>query len=289
MEDLSPLKGPRREPLAIPNHGWLHDHRFEDRAVLPGVHALECLAVAVARSPAAAVVTALDDVRFDKLLPLPDPGAPCVDALVDIVPDAGGAVAATLMTRHVAAQTGMRRLKVHARARFGTACGGARDRFPAPWQTTPPADGYRLPADRLYAEMVPFGAAFRNVVSAVALWPQGARAVVAGGPAEGAVGTLLGSPFPLDAAFHAACAWSQRYRGLVAFPVAMARRRVWQPTRAGEHYAAAVLFREAGGSALHFDLQLCDGAGRLCETVQDLVMRDISGGRLQPPDWVRAL
>jgi hypothetical protein len=136
--------------------------------------------------------------------------------------------------------------------------------------------------------MVPFGTAFRNVVSAVTLWPEGALTVVSGGPAEGEANSVLGSPFPLDAAFHAACAWAQRYRGVVAFPVAMARRRVWRPTQAGEHYATVVRFRGAEERGLRFDLHLCDQAGRLCESVQGLVMRDISGGRLQPPAWVRA-
>ena len=288
MEKLPPLNGAHRLALAIPNHGWLHDHRFLGRAVLPGVCALDHLARVVAQSSADAEVTALDTVRFDKLLPLPPPASRFVDALVEFAPSPKCGIAASLLTRHAAARSGMRRLKVHARALFGTAKDAAQDTPPTPWRPPSPGGGFQVPAERLYAEMVPFGAAFRNVASAVALWPEGARAVVSGGPLETAANTILGSPFPLDAAFHAVCAWAQRYHGVVAFPVAMARRRVWLPTRAGEHYQAVVRYREAKGRGLCFDLQLCDGAGRLCEMVQGLVMQDVSNGRLLPPAWVRA-
>jgi hypothetical protein len=219
---------------------------------------------------------------------LPSPATRCIDALVEFTPGSENGLTASLLTRHLAAQSGMRRLKVHARAGFATARVANHGRPPAPWRPAPPADAFQVPPERLYSEMVPFGVTFRNVVSVVALWPEGAMAVVSGGPAEGAANCVLGSPFTLDAAFHAACAWAQRYRGVVAFPVAMARRRVWRPTRAGEHYEAVVRFRGAEGNGHWFDLHLRDRAGRLCETVQGLIMRDVSGGRLQPPAWVRA-
>ena len=103
-----------------------------------------------------------------------------------------------------------------------------------------------------------------------------------------APGAPWGSLFPLDAGMHAACAWGQRDGGIVAFPVAMARRWILQPTHSGERYDAAVGFVGQDGDGLHFDLQLRDRKGRLCELVEDLVMRDVSGGRLQPPAWIRA-
>lgn len=274
-------------PLSIPNPDWLQDHCFMGRAVLPGTCALDHLARAVAESFADADVTSHEAVRFDKLLPLPSPATRCIDALVEFAPASGNGVTASLLTRHVAARSGLRRLKVHVRAGFARARAANPNVPPAPGRPAPPVDAFQVPPERLYGEMVPFGPVFRNVVSAVALWPEGARAVVSGGPGKGAANTLLGSPFPLDAAFHAACAWAQRFHSVVAFPVAMARRRVWRPTRAAAHYDAIVRFRAAEESGLRFDLYLCDRAGRLCETVQGLVMRDISGGRLQPPAWVR--
>ncbi len=70
--------------------------------------------------------------------------------------------------------------------------------------------------------------------------PAGASAEVSGGDYPEAVGPL-GSPFPFDAALHVACAWGQRYRGIVAFPVGFDRREIAVPTRAGETYRCRVV------------------------------------------------
>jgi hypothetical protein len=235
-----------------------------------------------------AALSVVDAVRFDKFLELPSPLAPSCDALLEVAPAPRGGITASLLTRHVAAQSGMARLKVHARAGFGFPAAAPPARPPAPGRPACPADAFQVPAERLYAEMVPFGTAFQNVVSTVQLWPQGALAVVSGGPAAAATEASWGSFFPLDAGLHAACAWCQRYEGIVAFPVAMSRRWVLQPTRAGEQYDAAVAFAGRHADGLHFELQLRDRKGRLREAVEGLVMRDVSRGRLQPPDWVRA-
>ena len=78
----------------------------------------------------------------------------------------------------------------------------------------------------------------------------------------------LGSPFPLDAAFHTACAWGQRYAGVVAFPVGLDCRRVHRPTRPGDFYQAVVMPRRTTPELLVFDLALYDLDGGLCERVQ---------------------
>ena len=136
--------------------------------------------------------------------------------------------------------------------------------------------------------MVPFGRTFQNIVSPVRLRPEGAWTVVSGGkPGAEIRSPRLGSPFPLDAALHAACAWSQRYFGLVAFPVAMQHREIRQQTQSGREYDACVRFRSEDGAQLIFDLWIHEREGRLCEFVRGLTMRDVSGGRLQPPAWIR--
>jgi Polyketide synthase dehydratase N-terminal domain len=288
MEDVSAIAGPRRNALKIPNDPVLQDHRFLGQGVLPAVYALEHLARAVGRDFPDAALTFADAIQFDKFLALPAAGVPNVAVFADIGPKPDGGIEAVLLTRHVAVKSGITRMKAHARCRFGAAVNG--------WDTLPsvpawreaPTETYHLPVDRLYAEMVPFGPAFQNVVSPVQLGPEGARAVVAGGPIDAGGRSLqLGSPFPLDAAFHAACAWSQRFHGIVAFPVAMERRWIRHRTRFGKHYHADIRFRGDTGGLLFFDLWLHDRAGRLCEFIQGLAMRDVSGGRLQPPVWVR--
>lgn len=290
MEDISPIAGPRRYPLTIPNAAGLQDHRFLGQAVLPAVHAMDYLARTVGRVFPDVVLASSADIRFDKFLVLPPPDIPQVEAFVelDVFPD-GESVAAVLLTRHVAAKSGMTRMKVHVRSRFGRPV-NAEDSLPqAPAWPDAQKDVYHLSVERLYAEMVPFGTVFQNVVSRVALRPEGALATVSGG----ALGTAehafrLGSPFCLDAALHIACAWAQRYAGIVAFPVALQKRVILNPTLPGKEYLACVRYKEREGDGLLFDLWLHDRAGQLCEIVQGLTMRDVSGGKLRPPTWISA-
>lgn len=287
MEDLSPIDGSRRYPLTIANAAGLQDHRFLGQAVLPAVYAMEYLARTVERALPDVPLTSCEDVRFDKFLALPSPNIPTVEAFAEIEILPGDDISAVLLTRHVAAKSGMTRMKVHARTRFRRTI-PADDSLPKSpaWHNENP-DAYQLPVDRLYADMVPFGATFQNIVSPVWLRPEGAWAVVSGGkPGADIHSPRLGSPFPLDAALHAACAWSQRYFGRVAFPVAMQQREIRQQTQPGREYDACVSFRSEDGTQLIFDLWIHEREGRLCEFVRGLTMRDVSGGRLQPPAWV---
>ncbi|MEZ4525195.1 MAG: polyketide synthase dehydratase domain-containing protein [Desulfobacterales bacterium] len=97
----------------------------------------------------------------------------------------------------------------------------------------------------------------------------------------------LGSPFPADAAFHAACAWGQRYAGIVAFPVGLGARHIIRPTRADECYRAGCIPLKYDAQVLVFDIYLHDQKGSLCEVIKDLQMRDISRGAMKVPEWVR--
>lgn len=259
------------------------------QAVLPAVHALEHLAGVAGRVFPDVSLTFSEDMHFDKFLTLPAPDAPRLEVFAElgVSPD-GKMIEAVLLTRQVAVKSGMTRMKVHVRVRFGAP---VEVEAPLPevpiWQDK--QEAYTLSPDRLYAEMVPFGKAFQNVVSAVRLQPEGARATVSGGaPGTGDRALRLGSPFPLDAAFHIACAWAQRYAGIVAFPVAIQNRVILHQTLPGKAYLAWVRWNGRDGDRLIFDLWLHDRAGTLCEIVQGLAMRDVSGGKLQPPKWIRA-
>jgi len=124
------------------------------------------------------------------------------------------------------------------------------------------------------------------VVGEVCLTPAGASAEVSGGNYPDAVGPL-GSPFAFDAALHVACAWGQRYRNLVAFPVGFDRREIIRPTRRGEIYICHVFPLPEEGAALRFDVRLYGEDRRPVEIIGGVKMRDISGGGLKPPAWVR--
>jgi hypothetical protein len=144
---------------------------------------------------------------------------------------------------------------------------------------------FRIPADRLYGELVPFGPVYHNIRDAVVIFEEGALADVAAAPHRTPTGPL-GSPFPLDAAFHMACAWGQRYAGVVAFPVGLEERRVLRPTIPGEVYRAVVRPVRRDPDMLVFDMALIDADGAMRESARGVRMRDVSGGRLTPPDWV---
>ena len=87
----------------------------------------------------------------------------------------------------------------------------------------------------------------------------------------------------LDAAFHAACVWCQRYGNTVAFPVTIKRRSIVRPTRLDEPYTARIVPIHNDAPPFVFDIFIYDNTGRLCEAVHHIEMRDVSGGRRKPP------
>jgi len=97
-----------------------------------------------------------------------------------------------------------------------------------------------VPSTTIYRDLVPFGRAYQNIVGDLSVSPEGAVAYLSGGGNE-ADEDLLGSPFPLDAAMHAACVWGQRFSGIVAFPVGFEKRIIYQKTKKGGAYLGRVV------------------------------------------------
>ena len=164
-------------------------------------------------------------------------------------------LASRLITIGAVAGGNVRRTKVHAAVEFAGARGPGSAR---PVDVAAALDGiaFEVPAEKVYAELVPFGPAYQNIIGSVYLTEDGAAGLVRGAQSP-APSSPLGSPFPLDAAMHAACAWGQRYRGYVAFPVGFRERIIIQPTRPGEDYYCRVL---PGGRRCRFrEKQFFDG------------------------------
>lgn len=285
MGKLPPIDAPEPVPLKIPVGAHFLDHRFEGRAVLPAVESMELLAGAVAGRWTGCRTLTLEGVRFDKFLPLPREAAD-ISATAEITVSPAGDPEAALVTRTRSPKAAITRAKTHARMRFSQAA-------PAPSVILPDVaaapEGVcrRVSASRIYRELVPFGPCYQNIQGDLFLSPDGALARIvcphippAGGPA------LLGSPFALDAAFHAACVWGQRYTGVVGFPTAVAERNVFVPAEPGGTYFARVFPKQVSRERLLFDILLADPAGRVMESVRGVEMRDPSGGRLTPPDWI---
>jgi hypothetical protein len=263
-----------RVPLVIETPSWLQDHHFEGRPVLPSVLALQALAGVVGRD-----VRCSREARFLRFLPT-SPAREHIEASAELVEEPDGAVRAALLTQHTT-PGGITRAKEHVSVVFGGARGD--DRAPPP---RPREEGLAVEAAALYRELVPFGPSFHNATDPVRLWLTLAEGLLVA--PEGADGPL-GSPFPLDATLHLACAWGQRFTGAVTFPTGYGRRVIARPTAPGGRYRGLVAPRPGDLSPpLLFDLWILDAAsGELMERVERVRMEDLSRGRLRPPDWIR--
>jgi hypothetical protein len=144
----------------------------------------------------------------------------------------------------------------------------------------------QVPAVSIYRELIPFGESYQNITGDLTISKEGVLADIAGGGGE-ADDTTLGSPFVLDAAMHAACVWGQRFADMVPFPVGFDRRMIYKATKKGGAYCARINPVNAGREELTFDVWIFDLDGLIHETISGLRMRDITGGRMRPPMWIR--
>jgi phosphopantetheinyl transferase len=285
MEDFPRIIESARIPLDIPIRLYLNDHCVDGQAVLPAVEAMEILAQAVKHFRPGTDVTAMTGLQFDKFVYLA-PGADRLSAFCDISVYENGDVNAVLTTRTQSKKAALSRVKTHAALIFPRQ---------APLIPTLALDlaaslegvCFSVQADKIYPDLIPFGPSYRNVAmlhvagqSAIA----GIRTPVDEAGAERP--HQLGSPFALDAAFHAACVWGQRFAGIVAFPVGMDRCRVYAPTRAGETYFAHVMHVRTDAGLLIFDLRMYDRDGCLYVACSGVRMKDVSGGKRLPPQWI---
>jgi len=109
-----------------------------------------------------------------------------------------------------------------------------------------------------------------------------------GAAADGRGSGTARQSLPPRRAMHAACVHGQRLVDFIPFPVGFAARVIARPTEGGESYAVRVRLRSRADNELVYDLAILDEGGCLRETVTALRMRDVSGGRIRPPAWVKA-
>jgi 4'-phosphopantetheinyl transferase EntD len=240
---------------------------------------LQALAGAVRLASPDTAVEAMTEARFTRFLNLaPDQD---IQAFCRLAPAENG-LAATLLTR-VTSKSGVSRTLEHARAVFG-------DPRPAPMP--PPVDALIpegpaliFPAERLYEELVPFGPAFCNLTGDVHL-SRGGGSAWAKAPDFPHAQNPLGSPFPVDAGFHLASAWAQRFQRTAAMPLRFDRRIIFSPLTAGETCFCRAFPQAAINGGVRFDLWLFDSRGAPREAVLGLILADLTRGALRPPDWV---
>jgi hypothetical protein len=230
-----------------------------------------------------AVVHDQSSALFPKILPVEAAGE-SLDAQIEIEESADG-IHASLQTS-VKINTDISRTLDHAKVTFakGAVVPGAVMSFRAARKMENRC--IQVPAVSIYRELIPFGSSYQNITGDLTVSQEGALADIAGGGTE-ADDDILGSPFVLDAAMHAACVWGQRFSGMVAFPVGFGRRMIYRTTKKGGAYCARINPVRAVQEELTFDVWIYDQDGRIHETVSGLRMRDITGGRMRPPVWIR--
>ncbi|HUT43756.1 MAG TPA: polyketide synthase dehydratase domain-containing protein [Desulfobacterales bacterium] len=287
MESLPEIisKG-KRLPLEIEIYPYLLDHRFEGKAVLPALEAMQLLAVSTQKHLPDTDIRFIENAKFDKFLYI-EPNTTIVEAFNEIEIHKDGSITAKLITKTKSKKAGITRVKEHAVMQFA---GWKPDIKPFSLDTVSGQikRGFNIPSDKLYNDLVPFGPAYHNIRDTLFVSEEGAIAEIQT-PKQSATNNLkmpLGSPFPLDAAFHAACAWGQRYLAVVGFPVGFDKRMVIQPTRPGDSYICLILPVNVTSDLLAFDIWLYNLNGILFEAVYGVQMRDVSAGRMKPPQWV---
>jgi hypothetical protein len=276
-----------RYPLEINIPPYLFDHQLEGRCLFPAGEALNTLATAVHLYFPQAEMSYLSKACFPRFLVVP-PESLQVSVLVDIENNEEGPIAARLLTSIRSKSEGIGRTLEHARVEFLLA---DSSQFPA--KNLPPLEALEdtvitIPVESIYRELVPFGKAYQNIISDVLVSQQGARASLSGGDSE-ANETLLGSPFPFDAAFHLACIWGQRFTGTVPFPTGFEKRTIYQKTQKKGRYIGRIIPVAVNQMPLIFDARIIDLQGALCEDIRGIEMQDVSQGRLRPPLWIKEL
>jgi hypothetical protein len=275
-----------RYPSAIEVSPYLRDHHFEGKVILPAVETLIALANVVNLHFPQMRMHCLLKARFSRFLFI-GPETDRLAVFIDIETAGDDHITAVLLTAIKSKTSAIRRAVEHARVEFATDDS-------VPFAAVPFRGGEKLegkcisvPAATIYRELVPFGTAYQNIIGDLAVSPEGTLAYLSGGNCE-ADEKLLGSPFPLDAAMHAACVWGQRFRGIVPFPTGFERRVIYQKTKKGGRYLGRIVPVNIDQESLMFDAWIYDLRGVIYETIGGIKLRDVTQGRVRPPQWIKA-
>lgn len=284
MADLSGQTMSRLFRVKLGIAPYLRDHCFDGKVIFPAVEALITLARFVKSDYPQAALYDQSSALFPRILPVETDGE-SLDVQIAMEESAEG-ISASLQTFIKINNNAIGRTLDHARVTFA-----GRAVFPGADMSfrTARKMEYRciqIPAASVYRELIPFGASYQNITGDLTVSKEGVLADIQGGSGA-ADDDTLGSPFVLDAAMHAACVWGQRFAGMVTFPVGFDRRMIYKATKTGGAYCARINPVNAGREVLMFDLWIFDQDGLIHESVRGLRMRDITGGRMRPPVWIR--
>jgi hypothetical protein len=286
VDIVSQVNKKNRYPLAIEVSPYLRDHHFEGKVILPAVETLIVLANIVKVNFPQISINCLLKASFPHFLFIA-PETQRFAVFIDIEDGGNDNITAVLLTSIKSKTSAISRALEHARVEFAT-----DDSAPfaaAPFRVVGKLGGkcISVPAATIYRELVPLGTAYQNIIGDLVVSPEGALAYLSGGNYE-ADENVLGSPFPLDAAMHAACVWGQRFSGIVPFPTGFEKRCIYQKTRKGRSYLARVVPVNVDQESLMFDAWIYDSKGVIYEAISGIKMQDVTRGRMRPPQWITA-
>jgi hypothetical protein len=286
MEIVPRLNQKKRYPWNIEVYPYLHDHHFEGKIILPAVEVLIVLARIVKINFPSINISYLQKARFFRFLSI-SPDAQFREVFVDIETTDDGIVAASLLSSVKLNAGTIRRTVEHARVEFTVA--DSAPSFIPPFRVVEKLEEYfiSVPSTTIYRDLIPMGTAYQNIAGDLSVSAEGAWAYVSGGGNE-ADDNLLGSPFPLDAVLHAACVWGQRFTNIVAFPAGFEKRIIHQKTKKGCNYLGLVVPVNVKHNSLIFDAWIYGSDGTTYESISGIQMRDVSQGRMRPPQWIKA-
>ncbi len=286
MDIFPQINKENRYPSTIEVSPYLRDHRLEGKVILPAVESLIVLASVVKLHFRQMDINCLLKASLSRFLFI-TPETECLPVLVGIESVGNENITAVLLTSVKSGRNSIRRTLEHARVEFPKEDPALSSAGSFRVVEKLGGKSIRIPAPTIYRELVPFGMAYQNIIGELAVSPEGALAYLSGGNHE-ADENLLGSPFPLDALMHAACVWGQRFSGTVPFPTGFEKRLIYQRTKRGGNYLGRVVPVKIDQKSLIFDAWIYDLDGAIYEAISGIKMRDVTQGRLHPPQWIKA-
>jgi hypothetical protein len=262
-----------RHPVTIPVQPWFKDHSFGGKIVFAAVETMILLAAHTLRKHPDVNITVMEDALFAKFLEITE-SAKSLHALLECE-EHDGRIRSKLLSQ---TQVGkMRRIKEH-----GAICFARSSVSPPPMPTLkqlePPLSADEITSELVYRKLVPFGPCYHTLQGKLLLSDQGAwgRLKAPQLPFTDPVQEIIGSPFPLDGAMHAACVLGQQRVDYPPFPVGFSKRIIAKPTQPGAEYIVRVVPVSHTADEELFDLGIFNEDGEVYEMVTGLRMRDVT-------------
>ncbi len=288
MGKISEIAKTEKKQLSIDVFPYLMDHHHDGKVVMPAVEIMNVLAVSVISHHPLADTASIENARFDKFLFIPEE-TETISAVSELSVHINGNISAKLITKNRVKGLSISRMKDHAILTFSQNenKGASSSNYSKLIHSEP---FFEVPVQKIYEELVPFGPSYHNLVGTLLMNKNGASATIR--VTEKVINydreDPIGSPFPLDAAFHAACVWGQRYQKIIAFPVGIRKRTVHHKTQPKDHYHVYVEPVKYENECFVFNILITNESGVLYESVTGVLMKDVSAGRLRPPAWIIA-